>query len=141
MRSDCGKQFETEFQEFAKKYDFSHVTSSPKYQQSNGAAEAAVKTAKNIIKKCDDINEGLLVYRSTPLENGYSPAELIFSRRIRSNLPMLPANLGTFKNHKKISELETKSKEKQADAYDKRHRSTKLSSLSVRRDSKEIKFA
>lgn len=67
--SDCGTQFASEFRKFALEYDFKHITSSPKYSQSNGAAEAAVKVAKSIIKKCkDDVNLGLLAYRTTPLE-------------------------------------------------------------------------
>lgn len=94
VRSDCGTQFANGFRCFAKKFDFVHVTSSPKYFQNNGIAESAVKIAKNIIKKNDDINLGLLAYRTTPLDNGYTPAEL-FSWKIRSLLPILPTKLGT----------------------------------------------
>ena len=39
------------FQDFAKQYEFEHIRSSPGYPQSNGKAEKAVKTAKNLIKK------------------------------------------------------------------------------------------
>lgn len=107
------------------------MTSSPKYQQSNGAAEAAVKIAKGIIKKCNDISEGLLAYRSTPLENGYSPAELMFSRKIRTTLPIVPTKLGTFKYHSKVVQIENKRKEKQAVDYNRRHRSGRLATLGV----------
>lgn len=113
MKSDCGKQFKSKFQEFVKEYDFSYVTSSLKYQQSN-ATEAAVKIVKNMTKKCDNINQVLLVYRSTPLENGYSLAKIMFSKKIRSNLPVLPANVETFKNYKKISDVNWKLKVKKA---------------------------
>lgn len=129
VRSDCGTQFATKFKDFAQKYDFLHVTSSPKYSQSNGAAEAAVKIAKNIFKKCDDISLGLLAYRTTPLENGYSPAELMFSRRIRSSLPTLNKNLGTFSKHKEILLQERKRKGKQERDYNRRHRVKELSQL------------
>lgn len=105
------------------------MTSSPKYQQSNGAAEAAVKIIKNIIKKCEDLNEGLLAYRTTPLENGYSPSELMFSRKIRSILPMWPDSLGSFKHHKEVIKLEEKRKDKQSIYYNKRHRTGNLSEL------------
>lgn len=101
VRSDCGTQFASGFCNFAKDYDFEHVTSSSKYSQSNGEADAAVKTAKSILKKCkNDINLGLLAYRTTPLENGFTPAELMFSRKIRSRLPTLPKKLDSFKEHK-----------------------------------------
>lgn len=46
IRSDNGPQFQSEFKEFSKTYDFNFVTSSPKYPASNGEAEAAVKVAK-----------------------------------------------------------------------------------------------
>ncbi|UYV82749.1 K02A2.6-like [Cordylochernes scorpioides] len=77
--SDNGTQFGAarEFANFARQYGFTHVTSSPRFPQSNGMAEAGVKIAKLILKKNQDPSLGLLEYRSTPLENGYSPAELL----------------------------------------------------------------
>jgi len=131
VRSDCGTQFSAKFRDFAGEYDFQHITSSPKYSQSNGEVEAAVKIAKKIIKKCDDVFIGLLAYRTTKLENGFSPAELMFSRKIRSRLPTLSKDLGTFKEHKKIALKEKERKEKQEKTYNKRHRVKKLSNVCV----------
>lgn len=131
MRSDCGTQFSNEFQKFSKEYDFSHATSSPKYYQSNVGVEAAVKSAKSILKKSNDFNLGLLAYRTTPLENGYSPAELMISRKIRSRLPNHPDNLGTFRHHHKITPKEKERKDRQENDYNKRHRVTKLSKLKI----------
>ena len=37
------------------------MTSSPKFLQSNGAAEAAVQIAKNILKKCEDSPNSFIV--------------------------------------------------------------------------------
>ena len=34
-----------------------------------------------------------MVYRSTPLENGYSPSELLFGRKMGTTVPVLPSNL------------------------------------------------
>jgi len=104
----CGTQFSTEFRRFANDYDFKHITSSSKFSQSNGAVKAAVKIAKRIIKKCDDINLGLLAYKTTPLENGFSPSELLFSRKIRSHVPILLINLGTFIEHDQVPSKEDK---------------------------------
>ncbi|UYV64585.1 K02A2.6-like [Cordylochernes scorpioides] len=82
-----------EFANFARQYGFTHVTSSPRFPQSNGMAEAGVKIAKLILKKNHDPSLGLLEYRSTPLENGYSPAELLMGRKLRTTLPIAPENL------------------------------------------------
>ncbi|UYV61429.1 K02A2.6-like [Cordylochernes scorpioides] len=93
--SDNGTQFGAarEFANFARQYGFQHVTSSPRFPQSNGMAEAGVKIAKLILKKNQDPSLGLLEYRSTPLENGYSPAELLMGRKLRTTLPIAPENL------------------------------------------------
>ena len=49
--TDQGTQFTSQaFQEFAKQWGFEHVTSSPRYPQSNGKAEATVKSMKKIIR-------------------------------------------------------------------------------------------
>nr|XP_050051230.2 uncharacterized protein K02A2.6-like [Dermacentor andersoni] len=90
--TDNGPQFSShEFARFAKTYDFNHVTSSPRYPQSNGMAEKGVQIVKRILKKTRKAREGfwlgLLAYRSTPLEDGHSPGELLQRRRLRSNLP------------------------------------------------------
>ena len=80
--SDNGPQYSgTLFSEFASKYSFKHTASSPKFPQSNGEAERPVKTVKQMLEKCEDPYLGLLSYRSTPLNNGYSPAELIMGRK------------------------------------------------------------
>ena len=50
--SDNGPQFANrEFAEFAKNWEFQHVTSSPYHPKSNGKAESAVKVVKRLFKK------------------------------------------------------------------------------------------
>ena len=82
----------TEFKKFAESWDFRHVTSSPHYPQSNGMAENGVKNTKNLLLKAKEGNEdplrALLIYRSSPLECGKSPSELLMGRTLRSNLPI-----------------------------------------------------
>lgn len=89
VRTDNGPQFCGEFKQFATQYGFQHITSSPRFPQSNGQVESAVGIAERILKKCKDPYLGLLAYRSTPLECGYSPAELLFGRKLRSTLPSI----------------------------------------------------
>ena len=90
--SDNGPQFHLEaYKLFASEYQFSHVTSSPVYPQSNGEAERAVGTIKSLLRKEGDPYLGLLVYRSTLLAVGFSPAELLMSRRLRTTIPIIKA--------------------------------------------------
>ena len=87
--SDNGPQFSSEaYAAFARQFQFEHVTSSPRYPQSNGEAERAVQTVKSLMKKDGDPYLALLSYRSTPLKCGFSPSELLMSRKLRTNIPM-----------------------------------------------------
>ena len=70
VMSDNGPQFSCgEFREFAQIWDFEHVTSSPRYHQSNGQVERAIGTVKNIVKKAmedgSDVQLALLNFRNT----------------------------------------------------------------------------
>ena len=84
--SDNGPQFSAEvYATFAKDYGFEHVTSGPYYLQGNGKAERAIK---GLLRKSGDPYLSLFAYRSNPLENGYSPAQLLMSRNLRTTLPI-----------------------------------------------------
>lgn len=93
VMSDNGPEFSSNmFQEFSLQWKFHHVTSSPRYAQSNGQIERAVQTVKNIMKKTSfdktDLDLALLEYLSTPISVDVpSPSELLYSRRLRSILP------------------------------------------------------
>ena len=96
--SDNGLHFSSQqFKEFAKGWDFEHITSSPKYPQSNGMAERCIQTIKGAIKKAilgnRDIDMSLLCLRSTPMDHVIpSPRELQFNRKLVSNLPTKSTN-------------------------------------------------
>ena len=65
-----------------------HLTSSPKYPQSNGEAEWAVRPFRGLLKKSNDPYLAMLIYQSTPLQNGFSPAKLLMNCHLHTNLPM-----------------------------------------------------
>ena len=65
--TDNGPQFTSDlFKAFATKYGFNHITTSPYWSQSNGRAEAAVKSAKHILLTADDVDLAILSVRNTP---------------------------------------------------------------------------
>eukprot|EP00731_Ephydatia_muelleri_P034422 Em0059g7a len=95
VQTDGGPQFmSSEFQAFAKSWDFQHTVSSPYHSQSNGKAEAAVKIAKRIFKRSSDPYLALLEWRNTPTVGlGASPCQRLFSRRTRGAVPTSSAKL------------------------------------------------
>jgi len=61
--SDNGPQYSSlEHKKFANEYGFLHTTSSQKFPQSNGKAERAVRTVKNLLKKSQDPYMAMLTY-------------------------------------------------------------------------------
>ena len=93
--SDNGPQYSSEgFSEFAKQYQFTHITSSPYYPASNGLAQRVVQTVKHLLKNAEDPFLALLFYCSTPLPwCGKSPAELLMGRKICNTLPLAKRHL------------------------------------------------
>ena len=78
----------SEFRGFAKEYGFDCVTSSPTFAQSNGLAERAVQTMKDLLKKAKDPYLAMLSYRTKAIGDiGLSPAEMMFSRKLKTKLP------------------------------------------------------
>ena len=113
-----------EFAEFAKQFDFTHITSSLHFPQSNGLAEKSVQTVKRMFSKAKADHKDpylcLLELRNTPLAEGLSPSQLLMGRRLRSILPsthtqLLPQSVDIPRFRQKL--LHTR--EKQKSAYDK----------------------
>ena len=86
---NCPQYDSVEFAKFAKVWEFKLVTRSPLYAQSNGEAERAVQTAKNLLKKEDDPVKALLTYPSTPLYYRVERAHLSYSMATRFDAPLL----------------------------------------------------
>lgn len=131
VRSDNGPQFSSErFQKFASEWGFVHTTSSPRFPQSNGEAERAVRTVKNLLKKESDPYLAFLAYRATPLANGHSPAELLMGRRLRTTVPILPSCLNPgWTDITTLRARERREKDKQWKWFNNRHRARDLSGL------------
>ena len=93
--SDNGPQYVSAvLRKFAQNWQFVHETSSPGNSQTNGAAEAAVKIAKRMLRKCKASTEdpylGLLNIRNTPSEGmTTSPAQRLFGIRTKTLLPTI----------------------------------------------------
>ena len=99
FRSDNGPCYSSqEFKFFMQNWLVEHRTSSPHYPQSNGLAESMVKVSKNLIEKSikQDLpwNRLLLDYRCTPISSEIpSPAEILFGRKFRSSISILPSQV------------------------------------------------
>lgn len=74
----------------AEEWGFQHTSSSPNYPSSNRLAESSVKIVKALMKKNHegkaDFQRSPMIYRSAPLQNGLSPAQMLMGQRIRTNL-------------------------------------------------------
>eukprot|EP00731_Ephydatia_muelleri_P004100 Em0002g276a len=89
--SDNGPQYSShEMKEFAQIYGFTHITSSPRYPQSNGQAERAVQTVKKLLRTSGDLYLSVLNYNATPMPwCGFSPSELLMGRKVRTTVPQV----------------------------------------------------
>ncbi|CAI5661061.1 unnamed protein product [Oreochromis niloticus] len=86
--------------EFMAKNGITHVTSAPYHPASNGLAERAVQTFKELMKKstgdtlATKLNRALFSYQITPQSTtGKSPAELMMGRKLRCTLDLIHPDL------------------------------------------------
>ena len=130
--SDNGPQYASKaFDDFASVYGFTHVTSSPRYAQANGMAERAVQTVESLLKKSQDPYLALLSYRSTPLEHGYSPSELLMARRLRTTVPVIADQLKpSIPDFTRVKAKDDMIKERQKRNFDQHHGARDLPPLS-----------
>ena len=95
--SDGGPQFTSQhLATFLRDWGVSHEVSSPHYPQSNGKAEARVKSMKKLISAAwtgrsvdwTKLSRALLQYRNTPTrKDGISPAQKLFGHPVQDTLP------------------------------------------------------
>ncbi|KMQ90707.1 hypothetical protein RF55_9508 [Lasius niger] len=118
-----GSLLTSKFTQFAKEWAFKHTTSSPKFPQSNGFIESMVKIIKRGLKKSDAGYKALQSYHATPLSNGFSPAELLMGRRIRTMVPIAVKQLDPkIPDKQTVLRKEEHNRLKQNFNYDSRHR-------------------
>lgn len=122
--SDGGPEFSSyEFAKFSNKYAFQHIKSSPRYPQSNGAVERAIRTVKSVLRKCfldrKDPYLALLDLRNTPIDGENSPANILMSRNLRSQLPQINQHFQPkLYNRNKFNTFLRNSKQRQKFYYD-----------------------
>ena len=80
-----------EFQEYCRERGIAHLTGAPYHPATNGAAERLVQSFKQSVRKsCKPAKESvldfLMMYRRTPLEDQYSPSQLLNGRQIRAKI-------------------------------------------------------
>ena len=113
-----------------KEYEFKPITSSPYFPQANGEAERAVGTIKNLLKKSNDPYRALLAYRTTPLQVGYSPAQLLMGRVLRSMVPTTKSQRkACVPDPNQVRERNKRNKARQKQDFDSHHGARELSSL------------
>ena len=89
-----------------------------------------MRTVKNLLEKGDDPYIALMAYRSTPLENGYSPSELLMGRKLRTTIPMITEQLlPSIPPKFLVKGKEVMIREQQQKNFNKHHRASPLKLL------------
>ena len=85
---------------------------------------------KECTKERKDPSKALVSYRATPLENGYSPVEMLFGRKIGTTVSVFPDQLKpSWPGLQELREHEQESKLVQTKRYNVSHRCTDLAAL------------
>ena len=83
-----------------------------------------------MLKKEKEQGKTLMSYRTTPLENGCSPAEMLFGRKIETTVPLFPDQLKpSWPGLQGLCEHEQESNFVQTKRYVVSHRCTELPAL------------
>ena len=120
IKTDNGPPFNsTEIAKFMEQNGIQHDRITPLWPQANSQAESFMKPITKAIKSayCEqknwkkEIYRFLLNYRSTPhCSTGYSPAELLFNRKINNKLPQQAPDLSNSRLHSQVVENDAKAK-------------------------------
>ena len=92
IRTDGGPQFRQEFTNFCKLNSIQHELASAHNPESNGLAEAAVKSLKAIVTRSHtekaSLEDAIAAWRNMARAYGISPSQLFFNRLPRQKLPI-----------------------------------------------------
>nr|XP_050024626.1 uncharacterized protein LOC126519058 [Dermacentor andersoni] len=81
-----------------------------------------VRTIKDLFRKSKDPHLALLSYRDTPGVNGFSPAQLLMGRQLRTRVPKQDSQLcPNWPPTKEVVAKDVTYKQKQADNYNRHH--------------------
>jgi hypothetical protein len=99
IKCDNGPCFRTELKNWAKERDIIVNNSAPNKPTSNGLAERAVGLVKHMLLK-HHLNHqafmhALMEFRSTPRTDRYSPSQVFYGRRMKTEAPITTAELRT----------------------------------------------
>ena len=76
-----------------------------------------------MLKKAKDPYAAMLLYRATPLHNGFSPAELLMSRKLQTKVPIIQASLTpATPNMHTVQSRESSQKDTQRQYFNQHHR-------------------
>ena len=94
IRTDGGPAYRNEFTNFCNSNGIKHELCSAYNPESNGLAEAGVKNMKSLVERCkerdENLDEAVAAWRNMTRNDGTTPAELFYGRKLRQTLPMLP---------------------------------------------------
>ena len=128
LYSDNGPCFASRtFKNFCSAYEMKHETCSPGNSKANGCAEAAVKIAKNMMKRSflehEDPYLALLYLRNTPQEGtDSSPVQRLMGRRTKTLIPTVPSLLNpATQNHETFVTQKEEKKEKMCRKFQNRN--------------------
>jgi hypothetical protein len=97
IKCDNGPCFRTEFKNWAKERDITLNNSAPNKPTSNGLLERAVGILKQMLLKhhlnYEAFMHALMEFRLTPRTDSYSPSQVFYGRRMKTDVPITAAAL------------------------------------------------
>ena len=131
VTSDNGPPFQScEFKQYMNTMGIKHTTSTPLWPQGNAEAETFMKPLGKAIRTAhlekrpwqQELSKFLLNYRQTPHSTTrVPPAQLLYNREIRGEIPSLPCNPKPINRHSEAKGNQDKQKAKGKKYADERH--------------------